>query len=296
MNGSSATDAIGYNPTASAAGNVTITGSATVNFTNVPAVNINGEGGQDALTYQTPANGGIGSELTYTPGANPDSGSVAGDQFGISSDLAPLTFTNLGTFGSVSFATANATATDFLNLNGTSNADIFNVGIAGPNSIQILKNQPINIYTTLPMTAPGVSVLELRGLDGDDQFNLTGALLYNTTIVDGGNPSGSDVVNLTGATGAVTLNLADSTVPTDTTITGYGGTVTLTGVEVANLDANGNTLTVVGTPGVDQIAVTPTSATGVSFQAYAGGTAQNGARRHARIPDGARAGLQRHRR
>ena len=67
-------------------------------------------------------------------------------------------------------------------------------------------------------------------------------------------------MNLTGATGLVTVNLADSTVPTDTTITGYGGTVTLTGVEVANLDAAGFGMTVNGTAHDDVITYTPTGA------------------------------------
>ena len=83
------------------------------------------------------------------------------------------------------------------------------------------------------------------------------------TLVNGGDPSGSDTVNLSGATNPVVVQLADSTLPPpadETTITGYGGTVTLTGVEVANLDANGRAMTVNGTTGADTIAVTPTSA------------------------------------
>ena len=63
--------------------------------------------------------------------------------------------------------------------------------------------------------------------------------------------------------------MADSTlpVPTNTTVTGYNGTaVTLTGVEIANLNANGNTLTGVGTSGNDVITYTPTGAAAGSFQ------------------------------
>ena len=272
VNGSAAADTINYTPTASAAGGVTIASSTPVNFTNVPAVAINGQGGSDAITYQSPANG-IGSDLMYTPGDVPDSGAITGSQFGISTDLAPLAFTNLGTFGSVAIDTLNEGALDHLVLNGTAGSDIFNVGAA---NLQILKSQPTNIYVTLPMTAPGVDVLELRGLDGDDQFNLAASLPYTDTIVDGGNPSGSDTVNLTGATGDVAVSLGDSTIPTDTTVAGYGGTVTLTGIEVANLDANGHALTVTGTTGADSIAVTPTGANSASFQAYTGGTSQNG--------------------
>src|SRR5262249_46775578 len=76
--------------------------------------------------------------------------------------------------------------------------------------------------------------------------------------------SASDTVNLTGATGAITVNLADSTVPTNTTVDGYGATVTLTGVEVVNLNAgsdSGNAaLTIFGTANNDSLSYTPTGA------------------------------------
>ncbi len=70
--------------------------------------------------------------------------------------------------------------------------------------------------------------------------------------------------------GLVTANLADSAAapPTNnTTITGYGGTVTFIGVDVANLDAGGNGLTVNGTASDDTINVTPTGATAATIQA-----------------------------
>src|SRR5205823_7511493 len=60
------------------------------------------------------------------------------------------------------------------------------------------------------------------------------------------------------ASGAVTINLADSSVPSNTSVTGYGGTVTLTGVEVLNATAGGNIITVTGTAGPDNLSVTPT--------------------------------------
>ncbi len=78
--------------------------------------------------------------------------------------------------------------------------------------------------------------------------------------------SDPDIVNLTGATGLVTVNLADSTIPTNTTITGYGGTVTLIGVDVANLNAGGFALTAIGTAEDDNITYTPTGAAAGTFQ------------------------------
>ncbi len=102
-------------------------------------------------------------------------------------------------------------------------------------------------------------------MDGDDRFNITGPLPYTTLTLDGGNPSASDVMNLSGASGPVTVNLGDNAANPDSTITGYGGTVTLIGVEQANLNLSSNTLTVNGTAGDDTINFTPSSQTAGSF-------------------------------
>ena len=66
----------------------------------------------------------------------------------------------------------------------------------------------------------------------DKQLPLqTNANITSLTLNGSGLPD-PNIANLTGATGPVTVNLADSTIPTNTTITGYGGTVTLIGVDV----------------------------------------------------------------
>src|SRR5262249_45407194 len=116
--------------------------------------------------------------------------------------------------------------------------------------------------TRATIAPTSIGNLTLNGLDGDDLFNVTGPQPYTSIVLAGGNPSASDTAKLTGASGAVTVNLADSTIPTNTTITGYNGTgtVTLTGIEVANLDANSNTVTVMGTGGSDSLTVSPTGA------------------------------------
>ena len=162
--------------------------------------------------------------------------------------FVPLTFAHIGASGSVSFASGGGRE-DILELNGTNNSDTFNVN-SPADQIQILDQA--SSFVTVTLNTGGIDVLKLRGLGGDDTFNLFGTLPYaGGTLVDGGDPSASDIVNLIGATAAVTVSLGDSTAipPTDTTITGYGGTVTLTGVEVANLDANGHAMTVKGTAG-----------------------------------------------
>ncbi len=174
----------------------------------------------------------------------------------------PIRFTNLGVASPIAQAVqiAAGAGSTFI-YSGTSANDTFAVtGVAGPKGHVALNGQ-------LPVETANVATLTLSGLDGDDTFTVAGSANLPSAInVNGGDPSASDIVNLTGATGAVTVNLADSTVPTDTTIAGYGGTVTLTGVEVANLDANSNTVTVVGTSQNDTITYTPTAAAAATFR------------------------------
>ncbi|MGA2501219.1 MAG: hypothetical protein ABSH20_26060, partial [Tepidisphaeraceae bacterium] len=283
VNGSAAADAINFKPTAPDAGSVTITGSAPVNFATTEAVTINGQGGGDTLTYTSPANAGaVGSALVYTPGTAQDAGSIIGQQLlggGANDSLVPLTFLNLGVAAAnaVVFTTANTPPTDTLTVNGTASSDTFNVSGVNGGTVQIAGTTlPLQTSSTGLAAGNSIKTLNLLGLDGDDVFNLAATLPYTNTLVDGGDPSASDTVNLTGATGLVTVNLGDSTIPTNTTITGYGGTVSLTGVEVANLNANANALKIMGTTGADSLVATPTSASSATVQAYTGGDAQNG--------------------
>ncbi len=104
-------------------------------------------------------------------------------------------------------------------------------------------------FVTNLFTLNNVFSLEARGLDGDDLFQVSGTLaaLSGGVVIDGGNPSASDVINLSGAIGAVGIVLSDPSIGSDTTVSGYGALVTLIGVEVANLSANNNAVTVQGT-------------------------------------------------
>jgi hypothetical protein len=256
VNGSAGTNAVTITPSAVDAGSVAIGGAPTVSFTTTESVEYNGLGGDDTVTVDTPA----GSTTTYTPGATPDSASL---QVG---SLVPISFTNLGVAGTPQpvTITASAGAGSTLVYQGTENNDTFAVSaVAGPLGQIVLNNQ-------LPVqTNANITTLTLNALDGDDTMKVTGstapALPYTAINLNGGDPSASDVVDLSGATGLVTVNLADSTLNppaagSNTQITGYGPTITLTGVEVANLDANSHGLTVNGTAQPDSITYTPTGA------------------------------------
>jgi hypothetical protein len=259
VNGTSGNDTINYSPSATiGSGKVAITGLPTVVFGGIEALTIDGQGGTDALTVTTPAGGNV---VTYTPGATGDSGTITSAGSGGTARV-PLTLQHIGAGGTVSFASSGGARADTLQLYGTNNSDKFNVNQTA-DTIQILGQvSPV----TDKLQTGGVSTLDLYGLSGDDTFNLAGSLPYTGgVIVDAGDPSASDVVNLSGATGPVTVNLADNTLATNTTISGYGGTVTLIGVEVANLNANSNGVSTVGTTQNDNITYTPTGASAGTF-------------------------------
>ncbi len=252
VNGTTGNDTINYSPSATiGGGTVQVNALPTVIFNTVEALTIDGQGGNDALTVTTPVGGNF---ITYTPGTAPDSGTIAISGVGGGTARVPLTFQHIGGTGSsISFATAGAGRTDTLLLYGTNNSDIFSVtGATGV--VQVLGQfNPV----TDTLNTGSIAALDLSSLNGDDVFNISGPLPYTSVIVDAGDPSASDILNLSGATGPVSVNLADSTIATNTTVTGYGGTVTLIGVETANLNANNNGVSVTGTSQNDNITYTP---------------------------------------
>ncbi len=123
---------------------------------------------------------------------------------------------------------------DIVEFKGTAASDTFN--ITGT-TIQIL-NATVG-FVTNRYNLTNIFYLEARGLDGDDQFNVVGTLapLPGGLIIDGGNPSASDVLNLSGAVGAVAVNWGSATV------TGYGTDVNTIGIETINANAGGNDAT-----------------------------------------------------
>ncbi|MCY2991933.1 MAG: hypothetical protein NTY19_29250, partial [Planctomycetota bacterium] len=204
-----------------------VQGVSQINVTTTESLIYNGRGGTDTLTITTPAGPNL---VTLTPGATVDSGGVQVDS------LVPMSFLNLGSGGKLSMADAAtdpAVRVDTLVYNGTDGNDVFGVATSGN----------VTLNSQVVVTTPGVSSLTLNGLNGDDQFNVTGftpAVIapptpavtnpFTSIHVNGGDPDASDVLNLNDAAGAVVANLEPATV------TGYGGTVSFTGIEHVILD------------------------------------------------------------
>ncbi|MCU0878232.1 MAG: Ig-like domain-containing protein, partial [Pirellulaceae bacterium] len=250
INGTAAVDTINYRPTAADAGTVQVNAAPVVNLATVEHLTINGLGGNDDLTLTTPA----GSErVTYTPGALADQATIALRSLGFGADLLGLGFTNLGTGGSFTLADAGGLADDDLALRGRDADDTFDVLASG--SVQIVTD-PAATLVTLSINTTSVRTLILQGLAGDDTFNIPGNhSIPNGIIVEGGDPSASDLLNFTGSGGAVTADLGASSVSE----TGFAA-ITYTGVETIDLDAGGVSPTIVATTGDDDLTVTVLSA------------------------------------
>jgi hypothetical protein len=127
----------------------------------------------------------------------------------------------------------------------------------------------VTLNSRVPVNTPGIAALRLLGMNGDDTFNVTGSAtgLAFTTLLDGGNPPASDVVNLAGnGTAAIAAQIgnADGTA----VISGGGlGTISLTGDEIANITAANPDLNVTATSAADVMVVTPALADSATLRA-----------------------------
>src|SRR5262249_41408660 len=160
-----------------------------------------------------------------TPGAAIDAGHVD-----ITSNLSPvsatpLDYSNLGVGGNVTMANQGGGRADAFIYNGTAANDTFGVTAAG---VVTLTNGATGL-AQLPVNTPGVIRLVLNGLEGDDTFNVAAGIPFTSTTINGGDPSASDVLNLTGDGTAIAVTLGGAT----QTVTGGGlGTVNISGVEI----------------------------------------------------------------
>ncbi|HUG70264.1 MAG TPA: CHRD domain-containing protein, partial [Pirellulaceae bacterium] len=270
VNGTAGADAIDFRPTGVDAGSVSITGSPVVNFTTTEHVTINGQGGNDALTVTTPT----GQHLIYLSDDSPllDTGRVEIRQSLVLGGVAlvPMNFLGLGGGGTLTFdKPAGVGRVDELTITPRSGnaSDRFTVDALGGIELAEFSADLTNLQMVL-ISTPGVSLLNLIGGDGDDEFNIPGNHPFTEIYVDGGNPSASDVLNFTGSgIGLVTVNFGTQTV----TEAGFLP-VTYSGIERINLDAGQGGPTVVATDDDDDVTVTVFSASSGTVQI--GSTAQ----------------------
>ncbi len=250
-------DTITYKPTGVGvgAGDVDISGLPSIAFTTTEHLIVNGQGGGDTLAVDTT---NLNGTQVFTPGAANDSGTLDFQDNALSSFIGTsLSFLGLGNGGLLSTAdgAAGGARLDRFIYRGTDLSNSFS--LAGQNA----STGRITLDNQLPVDVSDMIQVTLAGLAGDDTFNLVNGpngLPFDALTIDGGNPSSSDVVNFSGATGGVAVALADDALDTDSIVSGYGAPVTLLGVEVANLNTNGNALVVNGTSSAEDIEYTPT--------------------------------------
>jgi hypothetical protein len=242
VNGSAATNLIDVFADGPEAGRVTVSGAPSIAFATTEAVHINGQDGQDQLAVISPS----GSQLVqYNPGIKADEGTV---DVGLN---VRVTFNNLGGSALLTLSDIDGARVDSVLYNGTQNNETFT----------LLANGTVTLSNHITVDPASASDLTLSGLDGDDTFNLNSPVpagLTNITL-SGGNPSASDVANLTGDGTAMAITLGSAPPSTtDALVTGGGlGTVAITGVEFANLNTAGGDLAVSTTADDDTLRVTP---------------------------------------
>ncbi len=219
VNGTGGVDAITYGPTGIGSGSVGVSGMPGINFATIEHLIINGQGGGDTLAIDSTS---IDGTQVFTPGASNDAGTVDFQDNLLANFIGTsLEFLGLGNSGRLtsSHGVPGGPRSDSFIYRGTDLADAFT--LTGLDA----STGRINLGNRLPVEVSDMIQVTLAGLDGDDTFNLVNGpngLPFDAVTIDGGNPSASDIVNLNGATGAVAVSLANSSLPTNTVVSGYG--------------------------------------------------------------------------
>ena len=235
-NATSAQESFDVHPSDSDTANLFGVGPISMTADTMEQVVVDGQGGNDTMNVISPAGA---QDVSLSPGSTRDAGGVA------ILGLLPVQFRDLGLPGAVHVQNAGGGRADRLIYDGTSQADTFNVA-AGTGVIALNSQSPV--------TPTGVLDLVLNGLAGDDVTLAAATLPFATMTANGGDNVGNDLLTLTSAPGAVTVDLGNRSV------TGYGGTVGYTGIEALATAQNGGAgtdLTVLGTGGPDALDYTP---------------------------------------
>lgn len=117
VNGTTSADNIGYTLASTpGVGTVSVDTSAPITFTAIAGLTINGQGGGDALTVTTVA---LFDQDTLTPGSAIDAGTLTFTALANPVSDTPLSYSNLGSSGSLTIADGTGSRFDTLVYNGT---------------------------------------------------------------------------------------------------------------------------------------------------------------------------------
>ncbi len=225
-----------------------------VDVSNVERVVYDGQAQNETLTVNAPT--AAVARFVHTPGNAPDAGRFDITDIGMDMRGLGISYQDLGLQGQIDVVGTVAVNNVLVAVARDSN-DTFNV---------VATTGEVDLHTTLgdhvDLVPTNILELYLDGLHGDDTFNVTGPQPYSNGItLSGGDPSASDIANLTGNGSDVVYNTGTSV----QTVSGGGlGTpgapLTITGIEEVNLDAQAGDIDVNGTAGPDEFHVTPNGA------------------------------------
>jgi len=252
VNGIAGTDdELDLNPTGVGAGTVVSdAGAPNVVFTGIEHLTLVM---QEADGDEAEINGTTGNDqFEFTPGATRDTGLFTGtmdlnDATGVGPfALVPTTVVGVDPTDDLDINNGTVGGTDSFIFNGTAGNDLITADVDVGNARFTLQ---VNGQILARIDAFNIASALVRGHDGDDTFNHSGAIAVPVAY-EGGNPSASDTLNYTGSGDPITSDLAAQTIAEV-----GSGTVSYSGVERVNIDATAAAVTVVGSANNDQIAV-----------------------------------------
>lgn len=215
-------------------------------ITDVEHLVYDGESETGADDFTIIGSGG-NDNIVHTPAQFGDAGRLRVESW------LPVDYQNLGFAATLKVDGAGGTDTFFVE--GTQADNVFSVNTKGD----------VTITGRLALTHVNYERLVLQGFGGNDTFNIdsTGVSLpFEEIIVESGDGTGADVVNMLGNGTDVALTIG--AVNGGAFLTGGGFStkgVTLTGSEVLNLNTGAGKIDVLGTAGPNFFDVTPTHPT-----------------------------------
>jgi len=241
VNGTPAQDAVTFDTTGPDAAEITGAGPVPIDVAGIEDLLLNGQDGNDLVTLETPTGA---DRIIYEPGEREDTGSVlVARQLGVGGGaLLGLEFRNLGSDAELTVAAdAGVARSNDLEVHARASAngdDRFVLSAAG--QVQVF-TEPLNTFLTLAVNTPGVRSLTLKGLGGDDQFELPANHPFPQGVfLEGGGPDASDSATITASVTDLVIDLDAETVielgaPA-------AEAIRLSGIEHAVVDANTNNL------------------------------------------------------
>ncbi|MEI7701497.1 MAG: hypothetical protein WCK86_16990, partial [Planctomycetia bacterium] len=249
ISGTTGGDSILFSATSSDSATITGAGPTSISVATAEFVQLDGRGGSDNLTYQTPVGGDI---VHFASQGNDQSGVITATR-ATGTSLIPVSFRNIRTSGlpALFFQDVSGTRSDALTFLGSETDESFQLTVGG----QLTVLSSLGLPVAPVISTPGILGLTLQGLSGDDSFQIPGNHPYLVISVEGGNPGvGSDSLNFIGSGGAITMDLGGGTITES-----LFNTVLWSGIELATINAATAALRLLATTGNDTTEVIPTS-------------------------------------